>query len=67
MGHMEDVLDDGCAVLQASAARIVEVAGIDRIFFCIGMGNCNFFQQVSQIMHGVEGSAPVFPDDLHRS
>ena len=62
---MENVLDDGCAVFQTAAACIVKVTGIDRIFFRIGTGNRSFLQQVGQVVHGMQGSAPVFPDDLH--
>ena len=64
MGHVEDVLDDGRAVFQAAAARIVEVTGVDRIFLRIGMGNGRFLQQIFQVVHGIQGGAPVFPDDL---
>ena len=67
MGHVENVLDDGCAVFQTAAARIVKVTGIDRIFLRIGAGNRCFLQQVGQVMHGIQGSTPVFPDDLHGS
>ena len=64
MGQMEDILDDGSAVLQAAAAGIVKVTGIDRIFFGIRAGYGGFFQQIRQVMHGIQGRAAVFPDDL---
>ena len=67
MGHMEDILDDGGTVLQTAAAGIVKVTGIDGILSGIGTGHRSLFQKIRQVMHGIQGSAPVFPDDLDRS
>ena len=67
MGHVENVLDNGSAVFQSAAARIVKVTGVDRIFFRISTGNRCFLQQVSQVVHSMQSSAPIFPYHLHGS